>query len=303
MEYETILNYINAVLKHKNISKAANELYISQPYLSKTIKNIETNLGIKIFNRNTSEINLTFAGERYYHYLSELNKIERKMINELEFIKMEKKGKIKLGINSALATSFLYKVIPEFNKNNPDIIIELVEKNQNISEEMLLNHQLDLVIGMSPIFNDSLSYNIIFNENMYLHVHNKSNLFSPKSSGITKFTKDYSLLSSEPMILTPLEYGIGKTIKQFFEKNNLELNTILTTSTIPTAVNFSKTSMGATFIPEAIIDDYIDEKCNIYSFNKRDIKAEYVVIYRKNEILPRAVNNLLNTILCTLKRK
>lgn len=302
MDNSTKLIYINAILEQQNLTKAAKNLYISQPYLSKVIKSIEDELGVQIFYKNKNIIKLTFAGERYVHYLKEITRIENKMYNEISLIKMNKKGKVKLGINSALATSFLYKVIPEFNKRHPDIVIELIEKNQNVSEEMLLENNLDLAIGMSPIANKELSYNIIYSEKLYLFIPKNHHLYNPKIKNIAKFNKPLYTLNNEPIVITPEQYGIGHTLKIFFEKNNIELNTAITTSTVPTAVNLSKSGIGLTFIPETIVDKYIDEDCNIYSFNKSDIKAEYVAIYRKNELLSEITTNLLNIILETLKK-
>ncbi|MBF0713629.1 LysR family transcriptional regulator [Gemella sp. GH3] len=302
MNNSTKLSYINTILKQQNLTKAAKKLYISQPYLSKIIKNIEEELGVQIFYKNKNIIKLTFAGERYIHYLKQINKIENKLYNEISLIKTNKKGKVKLGINSALATAFLYKVIPEFNKNNPDVIIELIEKNQNISEYMLIENDLDLVIGMSPIANKNLSYNTLYSEKLYLFIPKKHHLYNPKVKNISKFNKPLYILNNEPIVTTPEKYGIGHTLKIFFEKNNIELNTAITTSTVPTAVNLAKSGIGMTFIPETIVDDYINEECNIYYFNKSDIKAEYVAIYRKDELLSEVTTNLLNIILETLKK-
>lgn len=303
MDNKKKLHYLTKIISSKNITKAANELFVSQPYLSKFIKNIEEEMEIKLFQKINGQINLTFAGERYIHYLIELDKLEQKMNNELDLIRNNKKGKIRLGINPALATAMLYKVIPQFKQRNPNIMIELFEINQNISEEMLEKNQLDVVIGMSPIFNDKLSYNIIYTENMYLFAPKSSKLYNGKLSGdITKFSKPLSLLNNEPIILTPLQYGIGKMVENFFKKNNLELNTVLTTSTFPTAVNLAKSGMGATFIPENLIGNYIHEDATIYTFNKTDINAEYIAIFRKNEQLPQITTHLLTSILENLKK-
>ncbi|MBU0279246.1 LysR family transcriptional regulator [Gemella sp. zg-1178] len=302
MDNKRKLDYLTKIITSKNITKAATELFVSQPYLSKFIKNIEEELEIKIFQKINGQINLTFAGERYLNYLTEIDKLEQKMQSEFDLIRNNKKGKIRLGINPALATAMLYKVIPQFKQTNPNIMIELFEKNQNISEEMLENNQLDVVIGMSPIFNEKLSYNIIYTENMYLFAPKSSKLYNGKIKDITKFSKSLALLNNEPIILTPLQYGIGKMVENFFKKNNLELNTSITTSTVPTAVNLAKSGMGCTFIPENLINNYLEEDATIYSFKKTDIKAEYIAIFRKNEQLPQITINLLNTILENLKK-
>lgn len=73
-------------------------------------------------------LHLSFAGERYLSYLKKINGLELDMRNELELISQNKKGKVTLGINSALATSTLYKFLPQFHQQNPNIQIEIIER-------------------------------------------------------------------------------------------------------------------------------------------------------------------------------
>lgn len=301
MDNKKKLHYIQTIVDKNNLTKASKELFVSQPYLSKFIKNINDELGIEILNKSNNDIQLTFAGERYIHYLKELEKIEKKMYYEFDLLKENKKGEIRLGINPAIATSMLYKVIPAFKKDYPDIDIKLFENTQDKSEDMIIKNKLDIVIGMKPIVYKNLSYNIIYSEKMYLFVPKINSIYNPKIKEITKFTKNISLLDSHPIILTPPTYGIGKTISNFFKKNNLEFNNILTTTTVPTAVNLAKSGMGLTFVPETLIKDYINEEANIFSFNISDIKAEYVVIFKKDDIKP-IVNKFLDYILKLLKK-
>ena len=163
------LHYIQTIVDKNNLTKASKELFVSQPYLSKFIKNINDELGIEILNKSNNDIQLTFAGERYIHYLKE-----------------NKKGEIRLGINPAIATSMLYKVIPAFKKDYPDIDIKLFENTQDKSEDMIIKNKLDIVIGMKPIVYKNLSYNIIYSEKMYLFVPKINSIYNPKIKEITK---------------------------------------------------------------------------------------------------------------------
>lgn len=67
-----MLQYLDMLLKHGNYTKAAKDLYISQPYLTQTIKKVELELEIDIINRQASPLQLTEAGKVYYHYLQSL---------------------------------------------------------------------------------------------------------------------------------------------------------------------------------------------------------------------------------------
>lgn len=65
-------SYLAAIKQYGNISHAAKALYISQPYLSKFIKELEQDIGVILVNRNTSPLTLTYAGERYLHYMKQI---------------------------------------------------------------------------------------------------------------------------------------------------------------------------------------------------------------------------------------
>ena len=69
---ETLLHYIDVLLKESNFTQAAHELYISQPYLTQLIKRIEKKLGVQIINRKRTPFSLTKAGTIYYKYLENL---------------------------------------------------------------------------------------------------------------------------------------------------------------------------------------------------------------------------------------
>lgn len=118
VKYSKIIHYIEKIDEIGNLSKASNALFISQPALSKFIQSIETKTGIKLFNKTRRSLHLSFAGERYLSYLKKINGLELDMRNELELISQNKKGKVTLGINSALATSTLYKFLPQFHQQN-----------------------------------------------------------------------------------------------------------------------------------------------------------------------------------------
>lgn len=303
MDINKKITYIEKILQNQSISKAASDLFVSQPYISKFIKNLENELGIELFQKTKTKINLSFAGQIYYNYLKETYKTEQKFLKDLEIVKNNKKGRIKLGINPALSTAFLYKFLPNFKKSNPHILVELVEVTQDVSEKMLENNELDLVLGMYPACHKNLAYSLIFSEKMFLYVSKNNQLYDKQMKNSKIFSKDaYSLLNNEPFITTSLEYGMGKSLENFFKSYNLELNTSIITSTVPTAVNLAKSGMGLTLIPETIIKNYTTDDANLYHFNIKDISAEYIIMFKKNNSLDPIKTSFINFTLEALAK-
>lgn len=292
--------FLETIEKNKNITSAAKELFLSQPYLSKFIKQLESEFNIEILESNYRQTQLTYGGKRYLHYLKEIEALEKQMNNEFYLISNHKMGEIVLGINPGLASSMLGNVIPKFKKDQPEINIKLIENNQNISENLIATGEIDLAVGMAPVNNENqVSFSSILKEELFLFVPKTSLLFQDKNCGkINAFKEPLDMLEKEPLILTPLEYGMGKTVKEYYKKHHINLNQVITTSTSPTAINLSLSGMGSTFIPERLIDPYIDSHdCNLFRIDKTTFFAEYILLYKKDASLTGPSLHLYNAFL------
>lgn len=294
------INYLETIDRHKNITSAAKELFISQPYLSKFIKQLEAELNIQILESNYHRTQLTYGGKRYLYYLKEMEAIEKKMTRELYLISNNQKGEIVLGINPGLTSSLLGNVIPKFKKDHAQFNIKLVENNQNMSECMVATGDLDLAVGMSPVCDDNrVTSSTILKEELFLFVPSSSSLFNKNFCGqVHSFSQPLSLLEHEPLILTPLEYGMGKTVENYYKNQHIKLNQVITTSTSPTAISLSLSGMGSTFIPERLVAPYLSgQECNIFRIDKSKLIAEYILIYKKDTSLSGPSLQLYNAFL------
>lgn len=296
MENTTKITYIETIAKHGNITKAANELFISQPYLSKIIQAIEKETGVTIFERTQKFLSLTFAGERYLSYLRKFENLETDMKKELEMISNNKKGKIVFGINQALGTTLLPKILPEFSMQFPGIQIELEEKSAQDLEKMLEDNRVDLSIGMTPVTNQNLSYEYLYEDSVYLLVSEKSRLYNPTATGIQKFPYDLQILNDEPMIMLSPALGLRRLLDEFYALNHLTQKIVLTTSTIYTAIALTKTGMGSTFVPITGMDFSNFSNCNIYEFDRTVLKSKFVLLYKKDRSLTPAVLSFFDII-------
>lgn len=296
MENTTKITYIETIAKYGNITKAANELYISQPYLSKILRSIEKETGVTIFERSQKFLSLTFAGERYLSYLRKFDNLETDMKKELEMISNNKKGEITFGINDVLGTILLPKMLPEFSMHFPGIQIKLEEKNQQDLEKMMEDNRIDLSIGMTPVLNQNLSYEYLYEDSMYLVVSEKSRLYRPSVKGIQKFPYDLEILNDEPMILLSPELGLRRSLDEFFELNRLTPKVILTTTTIYTAISLTKTGMGSTFVPITGMVFSNFSNCNVYEFDKNILRSTFVLMYKKDRSLSPAVLSFFDII-------
>ena len=108
------MEYVYEVYKEKSFSKAARNLFISQPSLSANVKRIEKRIGYPIFDRSTTPIRLTECGERYIRAVEEMRAVENSFYNYITDYGGLKTGSLKLGGSSLYSSYVLPKLISRF---------------------------------------------------------------------------------------------------------------------------------------------------------------------------------------------
>ncbi|MBE6549798.1 MAG: LysR family transcriptional regulator [Ruminococcaceae bacterium] len=147
---ETIAKYAYQVYKRESFSKAAKDLYISQPSLSAAISRLENELGFRIFDRSTLPCSLTPEGRIYIESLEEIMESENNMRKRITAISDTDHGYITVGGSSFASYLILSEICDEFYKKHPKINVTLDIGNVGNHEfllEKLDNHELDILVA------------------------------------------------------------------------------------------------------------------------------------------------------------
>ena len=164
------LQYIIAIADKKSISQAARDLYISQPALTKYISTLEDELGVQLFDRTSTPIQLTYAGEVYLEYAKLQSGMEKKMHAEMEEISKMKRGRINLGIGIGQGEYWLPRILPVFSRLYPGIEVHIYDGFQQDYEEMLARGNIDIAISSWTSRSDKFQYEEICEENILLYM-------------------------------------------------------------------------------------------------------------------------------------
>lgn len=235
-----------------NITKASEELNISQPAISKAIKNLENQLGGQLFIRTKRGVTLTCEGQEFFYYIKQaieyINNAENKFT---DLINLES-GTIKIGINATLTKEFLIPYLKEFHEVYPKINIQIITNRTGELIQKLKNGLLDMVIlnlknnnygndiqiikcsEVHDIFVVGSKYKNLCNDIVSIKdVVNYPLILLPKGSNtrfnLDNFCKDLNIiltpnieLSSYALLteFTKIGFGIGYTTKEFI-KNEL----------------------------------------------------------------------------------
>ena len=262
------------VATNESISNASKKLVITQSAVSKAIKKLEEDLNTKLFYRNSKGVKLTEKGEELLFYVEEafnnLITAERTMI-ESETLN---KGKISIGVPSQIGSFYIFEEIANFHKKYPNIEITIISKTTTQLLKLLERHEIDFIIDTSPInskIDDIVIKPLIEIENCFV-VKSDSSISVDKIKSI----KD---LSNYPLVLPIKGTDNRKQLDKIFEKNNVELNNVISIHTSEMIAGSIKKDLGIGYIIYDVIKDNIENG----EFKIVDIK----------ETLPRITINLV----------
>lgn len=140
------LKVFHTVAKRLNFTKAAEELFITQPAVTKHIHEIESFYKCQLFERNGTKIKLTSAGFTLLNHTEKLFNIYRDIEFDLAEINKATKGILKLGASTTVAQYVLPKYLASFKRKFVDIATELADGNTEYIENLLTENKIDLGI-------------------------------------------------------------------------------------------------------------------------------------------------------------
>ncbi|WP_353184636.1 LysR family transcriptional regulator [Parapedobacter lycopersici] len=140
------LRVFYTVAKRLNFTKAAEALYITQPAVTKHIKEIESYFKVKLFDRNGTKIKLTPAGETLLHYAEQLFAIYQNLEFDLDGFTQRKSGTLRIGASTTAAQYLLPPILAAFHHKFEAVKVQLVTGNTELIETALQHKTIDLGI-------------------------------------------------------------------------------------------------------------------------------------------------------------
>ena len=179
------MDYIYEVYKEGSFSKAAKNLFISQPSLSASVKRIEDRLGYPIFDRSTKPLRLTEFGAKYIESMMAIRNVEKNFQEFVNDYGNLKTGTLRLGGTNLVSSLIAPKLISAYHTEYPQIVSELTEGTTPALEEMLAEGTLDLVIDYSLPYHGTFETVKLADEHLILTV--------PKTFAVNGLLKEYVL--------------------------------------------------------------------------------------------------------------
>jgi DNA-binding transcriptional LysR family regulator len=159
-----------------NFTKAATELYISQPAVSKHIQELEETYKTKLFERNGSKIALTPAGEVLLKYTKNIFEIYREIDFDMSSFSNERQGLLRLGASTTISQYIISPVLARFHQKQQDIKVNLLNGNTEQIENALISKEIEIGIVEGQSKNQSIKYIPFLKDELVLVCNSKNPL-------------------------------------------------------------------------------------------------------------------------------
>lgn len=281
------LEYFTEVAKHLNFTKAASSLHISQPSLSKTVKNMEDELGVPLFNRSFRHLELTDAGYALLHNAKHVLQAYQNLTNELNDVMNLKKGEIRIGIPPIIGAAFCSSLISHYKELYPSINIVLTEVGTNTIKEGIHDGSLDVGFVCNNIGNMQ-KYDMLdlLHDPLMVIVHENHPLKNYDSITIQD-------IKDEPFIMYRQDFSLYDRIIATCQAHAFYPQIVCESSQKDFMIEMVEATLGVALLPSQICEQIANKRVKTIPFEQPEIFLELGMIWKKNAYLPYAVREFI----------
>ncbi|GJJ02525.1 transcriptional regulator [Duganella rhizosphaerae] len=240
------IRYLLAVAEHRNFTRAAETLHVSQPALSQQIRQLEESLGVQLLDRTGRTVRPTDAGTAYIEYarraLTELQAGERAM----QDVRDLSRGALRLAMTPTFTAYLVGPVIERFNTRYPGIKIGIREMALDAIESALAEDEVDLAIAFSEVRSAELDCRTLFVEKLSVVV-GADHPFALRPQAIRPAD-----LESTPLALLTADFATRAHVDAYFQAQGIAPRTAIEANTISGIVEIVRRGKVATILPDAI---------------------------------------------------
>lgn len=249
------LQYLLAVADHRNFTRAAEALGVSQPGLSQQIRQIEDSLGVVLFDRSGRAIRLTDAGETYIAHarraMRELAAGERAVQDVADL----SRGSVRLGFTPTFAPYLIGPLVTGFRARHPGIRIALCEMPLDAMAQALADGEIDLAIGFADGQVADLDASALFDERVTLVVGRGHRL-----AGVAEaITRDAFV--ALPLALLSPDFVSRIHVDAYFREQGITPDIAIEANSLSALIGVVRDGDVATMLPEAVAQAQPDVVC------------------------------------------
>ena len=280
-----------AVAKEKSLSAAAKKLYVSQSAVSQSIKQLETALDTKLFDRKSRGVSLTAEGEVLYKYAEQSLSLLENALEKFEELKDLKYGRVRIGASDTVCSLLLTDVLKKFHSLHPQIKIELTNDTTGHLISLLKQGEIDLAFVSTPLEDES---SLVIKEVIRIH---DCFVASGKYSSLADKTLTLEELCSYPLLTLDKFSSARKHIDSVFTQNGVSLKPDIELGSIDLLAKFALSGIGVS----AVIEEYVTENIKDGSLKKLELDTDipsraFSLVTLENTTLSPAASKLCDLL-------
>lgn len=280
------MKIFNAVYQTGNITKAAEQLYMTQPAVTRAIQELERYYGVRLFERIKQRLSVTEAGRQFYsytlHIIDSLDQMEKSLRNWDEL------GIIRVGASMTPGSMLLPKVLKAFQHVHAGLTVRTTVTNEAKLQYMLENNELDFALIGGVIDSENLVMEELSEDHLILLVPPGSDLLIPPNL----FLAD---LYSYPLLLREKGSVSRILIDHIFAMHNMTVTPLMESISTHAIVQGVHEGLGISFLPELLVQHSVksgfvaSRPVNDESF----LRKNYIV-HHKNKFLSESAKNFIS---------
>lgn len=213
------LKVFYSVAKHLSFTQASKKLYISQPAITKHIRELESLYGVRLFDRLGNKISLTDAGKLMLEHCEQILAAYRRLEYDMNLLKNEWTGDLRLGASTTISQYVLPPILARFTEKYPKVNVTLMDTNSRNIEQALQNHDIDLGLVEGVFRLPSLKYEPFLHDELVPVVGTQSKLAKKDEIGLDE-------LQQLPLVLRERGSGTLDAIEMAFDEVGLKLSSM-----------------------------------------------------------------------------
>lgn len=303
---------IYTIYEELSFSKAAQKLFIAQPSLSLTVKKLEEQLGMPLFDRTTKPISVTEAGMEYIRAVEQLRSTEESFKNYIRKVNMMEAGSLDIGSNQLLSSLILPRYVDQFIKQYPNIRLTVSDANSTTLEKELGVGNLDLVIDNHLLDPELFEQQKLGQEQLFLAVpkHWQANtqaqayqlqyedILSGKHRGQVLSPVPLHYFNDVPFILMNRNNDTRKQTDAIFQQEQFEPQVLFEMDRLATLYTYIGLGTAASVVSDTLILGLNQDQSNMlfYPLPGPHAHRSVYLSYRKNRHRSLAMVRFTETI-------